>query len=495
LRYSRKFSMLIPPSILLAWLIFFRPPFLYGDTSYLIIMGSSMEPALKQGDLVLLKRVDNYSVGDILGYVNPYGPTVIHRIVATEEGAFSLKGDNRNTIDPWLVTKEMVLGKLMFSIPYVGHMFNFLKEPIRLAATIAFLFFVSAIPFSEQAKKRKHKLHISRGWISKRIISIVLIAVLFAVSAYGIFYTHGLPSERTKFVELYKCEHVGNFDYTVELKPNTLYNKTTIAPGEAIYLNLARAMDIRFEYVFNCTQKADVHGNYTVHMNLELPGEWIRRSTLVSEVPFAQEGFTFTNQVNITQTGELISKIEDETGMRASSYNLNITVEIQVESKVMEDLVLEEFGPSMVMIFTRNRLAVEGLSCTKPKIVGRTEIEALQWNMYLRYFSYAALVGSSGVVVWVAYYQRWKPRTMAEMTRKYKNLIVESEPLAESHQKIIIKVKSLEDITKVSQETLKPVMHETIIIKEGKARRHTFYVVDVDVKYELVVEELTESST
>jgi len=381
----------------------------------------------------------------------------------------------------------MTLGKLIFAIPYVGAAINFLKEPIRLAALIAALFFISAVPASEKVKRRKPKRLVTNLWISKRVIVFILLAIFLVVSAYAVFYVYSLPTQRTKLVELYRYEHIGTFDYTAEIKPNILYNKTTIGPGETIYISLAKTMQIRFNYTFNCTRPAAISGKYKVHINLELPNEWVKPYTETEETTFSSEGFTLTQQINITQVRELISEIEKETNTRASNYNLNVTVDIHVEGEIMGDRIAENFTPTMTITFTREKLIIEGLNHTQPKIVTQTESETLQENINLKYMSCAALAASSATTAWAAYYYMGKPKTITDIMRKYKELIVESEPSTETSRRTTIIVKSIEDLKKISQQTLKPIMHETT--KKGKVKQHTFYILDADIKYELTLEE------
>jgi len=497
-RRGHKLSTLIPLVILLAWLIFLRPTFLYGDTGYIIVAGRSMEPTLKQGDLVVLKRAESYSVGDILGYVTPYGPIVIHRIVATEDNAFTLKGDNHTSVDPWLVTQDMVLGKLIFSVPYVGDVFSFLREPVRLAAAIAILFFISAIPLFEPTKRRKPKFWTARTglrWLSKRIIALALLTVLLAISAYAMFYVHSLPTERTKFVELYRYGHVGTFDYTVELKPNILYNKTTIGPGEPIYLTLAKTMNIRFDYTFNCTRPADVSGSYSVYMDLKLPKKWVKRFMLVSDTPFNTESFSFSHRLNITSISELISAIEKETATRAPAYNLNITQAIHVLARVGGDRIEEGFSASMGITFTGAELTVDGLEHNQPKIVGAMKIEPSTWNLYgipvlvshLRYLSYAALAGLSVAIVWVGYYKRAEPKSIAErIRRKYRELIADlKEEPRYAEAQTVIHTASIDGLAKIAQVTGKLIMHQEVRpTKPAEKLKQIYYILDGSVRYE-----------
>ncbi|HEY7179723.1 MAG TPA: signal peptidase I, partial [Gaiella sp.] len=81
------------------WLL--GPSQLGGPTSYAIISGSSMEPGLTAGDLVLTRSKSSYEVGDTVLYQDrETNVRVLHRIVAQRGGHFVTKGDNNDFVDP-----------------------------------------------------------------------------------------------------------------------------------------------------------------------------------------------------------------------------------------------------------------------------------------------------------------------------------------------------------------------------------------------------------
>ena len=90
------------------------------------ITSSSMWPALKQGDLVLIKGVDKeeLGIGDVVVYSNEKGFT-IHRIVKLNEKTLITKGDANNVNDN-PIKYEQVVGRIVefrdkpLRIPYVG---------------------------------------------------------------------------------------------------------------------------------------------------------------------------------------------------------------------------------------------------------------------------------------------------------------------------------------------------------------------------------------
>lgn len=95
---------------------------------HLFAIGSnSMLPTFARGDTVLIEKIDEeYNkllVGDILAF-SFNNQILVHRIVSIEEnnGIFIIKtkGDNNEEIDGWTVSNDMIYGKVVFIIPYIG---------------------------------------------------------------------------------------------------------------------------------------------------------------------------------------------------------------------------------------------------------------------------------------------------------------------------------------------------------------------------------------
>ena len=87
------------------------------------VTSSSMWPALKKGDLVLIKGAsgkDEIKKGDVVVYSNEKGFT-IHRVIEIKENTFITKGDANNVKD-----KPIEYDKL------VGKTLNFKNKPIRI---------------------------------------------------------------------------------------------------------------------------------------------------------------------------------------------------------------------------------------------------------------------------------------------------------------------------------------------------------------------------
>jgi len=91
------------------------------------ITSGSMWPALKEGDFIFIKGIENreeIKVGDIIVYSNPKGFT-IHRVIKLNEDTVVTKGDANNVNDSPVRYEEIVGKPLSFNdkpvrIPFLG---------------------------------------------------------------------------------------------------------------------------------------------------------------------------------------------------------------------------------------------------------------------------------------------------------------------------------------------------------------------------------------
>ena len=79
------------------------------------VEGQSMEPTLRSGDLLLLRRDSNPAVGDIIVFTPSNSIRIVHRIVKVGDEIVT-KGDNNRAPDP-VFEKEKIVGKVTLVIP------------------------------------------------------------------------------------------------------------------------------------------------------------------------------------------------------------------------------------------------------------------------------------------------------------------------------------------------------------------------------------------
>ncbi len=128
--------------VLCTVLLFLAPTLPYfGHIDLKIVKSGSMEPGIMTGGIVLIREAASYGVGDIITFTSESSdiPTT-HRIVGTEmsgdELLFVSKGDANEERDTNLVRGDAIIGKVLFTVPYVGFVFDFARQPIGFALLI-----------------------------------------------------------------------------------------------------------------------------------------------------------------------------------------------------------------------------------------------------------------------------------------------------------------------------------------------------------------------
>lgn len=126
-------------------------PSIFGYSSLYVSTGS-MQGTIDEGDMIIIKKTDDYKIGDIVTYL-PEGynrktiPTT-HRIIRiNDDGTYVCKGDANNSEDPVDVKKEFIIGEVktdengqpLSVIEDVGVFVKWVKEGGGLIYVLAFV--------------------------------------------------------------------------------------------------------------------------------------------------------------------------------------------------------------------------------------------------------------------------------------------------------------------------------------------------------------------
>lgn len=125
-----------------------KPTSIFGYYLFTVKTGS-MQPELKVGDNIIVKKSNSYSIGDIITYKDN-DIYVTHRIVNIEGNQIFTKGDANNLVDP-AFDKSLILGKVI----YKSNMLNFLlKNKIIIILFIIIIYLISLL-FKKERKVTK----------------------------------------------------------------------------------------------------------------------------------------------------------------------------------------------------------------------------------------------------------------------------------------------------------------------------------------------------
>lgn len=113
-----------------------------------VVLSGSMEPTLSVNDLVVVRAAEHYSKDDIVVFQS--GPElVIHRVVSVENGKLVTRGDANDTEDPPIST-ELVKGRLILVIPYVGLLIRGLQTLPGILIVLALAVFMLRLSWQKE---------------------------------------------------------------------------------------------------------------------------------------------------------------------------------------------------------------------------------------------------------------------------------------------------------------------------------------------------------
>jgi signal peptidase len=140
-----------------------------------MVLSGSMEPTYHVGALIYVKPCDpaDVKVGDAITFVLDENLTVAtHRVVSIDAANqyFYTKGDANNASDGAPVYFKNLIGRPVFTIPYLGYVSNWITNPpgmyITITAAAVFvilLFLPDAVRKADEADKRKERAETEKN--------------------------------------------------------------------------------------------------------------------------------------------------------------------------------------------------------------------------------------------------------------------------------------------------------------------------------------------
>ena len=122
------------------------------------VLSGSMEPTYHTGSIIYVKEVDHTTLqaGDVITFAISEDMVATHRIVGVvpddEDPSvlrYRTKGDANDSEDGTLVHYKNIVGKPVFSIPYLGYIASYIQSPPGSYIAIvgaAFLLMLTFIP-------------------------------------------------------------------------------------------------------------------------------------------------------------------------------------------------------------------------------------------------------------------------------------------------------------------------------------------------------------
>ncbi|HEU5316016.1 MAG TPA: signal peptidase I [Chloroflexota bacterium] len=358
-------------ALVAAWLVL-APVQLGGSVSYVSIVGNSMLPGIRLGDLVLVRRSDAYEVGQVVAYRHPDVGTVVHRIVATDGVQHTLKGDNNTWLDSYTPRSSEVLGTLWMHLPGGGTLLGRLRSPIALVLMGLLLGAVAL-----QGSMRHTRSHAARRlaagrqfagaarrspttWSEEKLVRITPMAagarlaaataawagVAALAATVALVFTAGLPSTREALRDItYTLS--GAFSYSASVPPSAAYDGTTVATGMPLFRRLVDEVTLRFEVGARSDAALDVRGTQRLLAVIADTNGWERTVELRPAESFSGSSTVVEGVLSLAAVQALVDGVNAETGLFREQYTISVVPEVTLEGTIAGQPVNDRFAPKL----------------------------------------------------------------------------------------------------------------------------------------------------
>lgn len=94
-------------------------------------ISDSMNPVINRGSLTIVRSFTSYKIGEAITYyalLDGREEIVTHRITDIGGNVYTTKGDANEVVDRELVKPRLIIGKVIYIIPYLGYLIAFTKS-------------------------------------------------------------------------------------------------------------------------------------------------------------------------------------------------------------------------------------------------------------------------------------------------------------------------------------------------------------------------------
>jgi signal peptidase I len=364
-RLSNIFKGLVIAAILVGVWFFLAPTQLGGSNSMLIIKGVSMKPSISQGDLVVVRRQPDYSIGEVAAYHDTLSKQrVLHRIIAHEGDRYVFKGDNNTAKDAFKPTKDQILGKEWLRIPKAGNVLTWVQSPTNAAilAIGAMILAAGGGAAVEQRRRRRVKggpaatpPRQPRQWSPLLLVpaAVLVLAGILALISFG--------ASRQRAVSVPKLyQQVGGFSYLGRAQRGPVYPSGKVTTGQTAFTQLVSALNVSFDYRFLTDRSAVIHGqtSMTARLSSDDTG-WSRTFVVAPARKFTGKAATAHGVLNLRQLAQIADHVQSDTGSQATNFHVALLPVVTVQGLVGSEQILQRVSPELDFVFDGRRLEID----------------------------------------------------------------------------------------------------------------------------------------
>jgi len=313
---------------------------------------------------------------------------------------------------------------------------------------------------------------------------------------------------------------LGNFDYSINLKENSLYDSKTLKPpavtpftppsssktlkpGQVVFINLVDKMDATFYYRFKTDKPVNnITSDVELTVILNATGSedtelWSKKFPLLNSKKSGDFNVSFP--VDLIGYLELLDTIRKETGASAESNNITISANVHTVAETPFGLIDETFTQALkgsikgsVLEWDKELAKTQPSSITTSQMVSNPDkFLGLSVGASRNLFMALLFIFGFFLLFSVVWYFIFKPEGVSQIEKetlqvrkKYRERMAEATSQTPVLGEKTISLGSIEDLIKVADELGKPVIHQPLGTHE---EQHAYYVFDGATRYQYII--------
>jgi hypothetical protein len=198
--------------------------------------------------------------------------------------------------------------------------------------------------------------------------SLVGACLLLIAAALGVWRAFSLPTSTELPTALVNYEHRGEFDYSVYLKPNSLYGSpqppqevTEEETVQVFFRNIIDEASLTFSYNFSCGQSLSTITNEVVISAIaEDPGMWQKEIAILEETHGGQQ-VSVEFPLDLESLEGVVDEIEDEIGVRRIGSQFVIRAAVHTTAvTALGQLIEDDFSHRITVAVQAYTFKLEG---------------------------------------------------------------------------------------------------------------------------------------
>lgn len=465
------------------------PPQLGGRTTLAVSYGTSMEPMIERGDVLLLREGGPPRVGDVVGYHSPtLGRLVVHRVLAVEDGLLRFKGDNNDFVDPDRLSQAAVAGHLVFQVPRLGFLLEELRRPQSSAGLAALAAFFVVGGGAARKRRRREDGDAPEGdgpgadvtWYPAALGVIGGLALVSALVAAVGFGRSGVAEAR---VPAYT--ETGTFAYAAATGPSVEAGGVA-RTGDPVFLAASGPLELTFSYSRSAGPE---RGTVALQARIESTAGWKRTLPLAASEPVAGREATVRAMLDLQRLRALLDRVEAETGVVGAPYKVEIAARVATPGG-------RDWSPATEFTLDARTLApVEGpatrtrpvtTTATLPADVGLGPVSPSVRSLRVAGLAGLALAAVLLLLAVVVERRRRVPGEAGAIARRLRHGLLTVETIDVSDVTTVVELPSIDELVALARE------YERIVLHQQRGADHAYTVVEDGVVYRYVLRGRTD---